>query len=388
MRQLAIVCLSALVGVGAAGCRGCSDAPRGRADIALSDPADAAPAPEPPDTAPAADAWHKVAPDGAGFTAEFPEPPEHLVQTLSSATGIEAELNQYKLAEELTGRMMMVSYNPLVGQLVDFGDPDAALARLVADQKSGPRRTLVSERALTLDGHKGHELIMISEDLGNDKMRITWGVFIVGYRLYQLMATANDDASQARADRFLDAFRFTPDAAGPQADAAKRDLWQKHESEAGDFTVTLPAKPELEVTAAETPWGRREVRRLTVLSAFPPALYTLTVIPLAPSEQKLSLTESLGAWEALTLKGRGDVTLALKQRAAVVIAGHTARVLEVTATRPDGDVSARFLGLPFGDRFFELGFLPLDARAGALEASRFFDGFTPHVAAEPPGAPQ
>jgi hypothetical protein len=329
-----------------------------------------------------------VAPEGAGFSAEFPEAPEHVVQTLSSATGIEAELNQYKVAEELTGRMMIVSYNPLVGQLAGLGDPDAALARMVADQKSGPRRTLVSERALTRDGHKGHELVMISADLGNDKMRITWRVFIVGYRLYQLMATANDDASQARVDRFLGAFRFTPDAAGPQVDAANRDLWQKYESEAGDFTATLPAKPKREATAAETPWGRREVRRLTASSAFPPAEYTVTVVPLAPRERKLSLTESLGAWEAFTLRGRGDVTFTLKQRAAVVIAGHTARVLEVTATRPDGDVNARLLGLPFGDRFFELASLPLDARAGSLDASRFFDGFTPGAPPAPPVAPQ
>jgi len=376
LRHVALACLVALISVATSGCKGCSDPPRpGVPDVEPSSSGDAAATPA--DTARPEDAWRRVSPEGAGFSVEFPGEPEHVTQTVTSGSGVEANLEQYKIVEELTGRMMMVSYNPLVGQLVDFGDTDSALKSLVEDQKGGPRRKLISERALEQDGYKGYELVMTSEDFGSTKMRVTWRVFIVGYRLYQVLATANDAGAEAQAERFLSSFRFTEAAKGPGAAAEKKDLWRKHDAADGTFRATLPAAPDVKVAPTETPWGEREVRTLTTLSAFPPALYTVAVIPLETAEQELSLAKSLGAWEEFTLKGRGEVALTLVRRQAVVIAGHTARVLEVTARRESGEVTARFMGLPFGDRFYELGFLPLDEGAGSTEASRFFDGFVP-----------
>ncbi|TNF26943.1 MAG: hypothetical protein EP329_20360 [Deltaproteobacteria bacterium] len=383
MRHVALACLVALLALGGAGCKGGSDPPRvGGSDVTQApvDTAAQAAAPD-ADSAVKVATWRRVAPAGAGFSVEFPGAPEHETETVTSAAGVEAALDQYTVVDELTGRMVMVSYNPLVGQLVDFGDPDAALASLVADQKAGPRREVLSERAVVQDGYKGHELVMTSEDFGTTRMRVTWRVFIVGYRLYQLLATADDEAGQARVDRFLGSFRFTDAAAGPEAEAAKKDLWRSHDATDGSFRAALPGAPTVEVVPLETAWGRREARTLTTLSAFPPAIYTIAVIPLEQAERERPLPKLLAAWEAFTLRGRGDVTLDLRQRAAVVVAGHTARVLEVTARRADGEVAARFMGLPYGDRFYELGFLPLDARAGSTEASRFFDGFAPRPAA-------
>ena len=313
----------------------------------------------------------------------FPGEPVDEVQRVTSAGGVEVDLRQLRLAEELSAKMLMVTDNALVGPLADAAPADA-LAELVRGQRQGPRRTLVSERALERDGFPGHELVMRSEDLGSDKVEITWRVFIARGRLYQLMATASDEASRARVARFLESFRFTAlPAGGPAAGAGGRDAWAAHAAAEGDFEAAWPTAPTRKAEARESAWGRRGVVAYEAVGAFPPALYTVVVVPLAPDERGRPLSELLGAWEALTLRGGGGGPLTLEERGAVPLAGRTARALRVSARHGEGSVTARYLGLVYDDRFYELGFLPLDERAGAVEAARFFGGFSVRAGAAP-----
>lgn len=329
----------------------------------------------PPSEEDVEDAWIELAPEGAGFTVETPVALDHEIEVVTTPTGVAAEVHQYTTSGERSAERLAVVVSPLFLRAPDARDARSALEQL-ASVESGAGGRALAARDLLLDGFPGKELVTeLDEDAGGGVA--TWRIYVAGRRLFQVVAIANNDAQAERAERFVGSFRLTPDAAeGAEDPSLPRDLWRPFTSPEGDFTVQLPVNSALRREAASTPWGRREVGTLSAVGAGPGAVYTVVVTPLTEAEAASSVGALLEAWQAHVLTAQAK-PLELERRLTVSVGGRSGRVLEVKSTQPDHDASARYLGVAIGERFYELGFMPLDDAAGPREASRFFDSFRP-----------
>lgn len=137
-----------------------------------------------------------------GFAAAFPKAPAESTQRVKAATG------------ELKVRLYVAEGQGDVSYVVSWTDLPAKEARKGTEQKrldfaqggavSSSRGKLRSSTKRDLDGHPGRELII--DGPGESSVRVR--LYVVGRRLYQVMAVGMGAAASRQALHFLDSFRL------------------------------------------------------------------------------------------------------------------------------------------------------------------------------------
>jgi len=219
--------------------------------------------------------WVVLAPADRGFRVELPSEPTLVTKTITSPSGIAAPLMQWNASDEVLGTYFVVAVAPLVQQLVDHGDTSLALDRTLASVGQQPGMRLDASRTITLDDALGRAGdITISAD-GNEvhgEVRI----YMVDYRMLQVMGVWSDEGGHTQVSKFLASLVLVP---APKE--APLDLWRTVAAP-GELDVLMPGAGD------RSQWrrGATDVDSVTLLSAFPPALYTLNSWLLSEAERR------------------------------------------------------------------------------------------------------
>jgi hypothetical protein len=149
--------------------------------------------------------WVAVAPEDGSFRAEIPGPARKVEHSLDTPVGpapVEIWLNQDG------ERAFMVGYTEYPEKVRGVASPEELLdsARDGAVAQVAGKLLIDEPREL---GELRGKRIAIDADGG--RVRVRGDLFVVGRRLYQVLATtAPEDTDSAEVTRFLDSFRLLP----------------------------------------------------------------------------------------------------------------------------------------------------------------------------------
>lgn len=168
--------------------------------------------PEPPP----AESWLEVGAED-GFTARLPGAPAEKAQQVLSPFG---PLPSHSWIHQDTRRAFSIAWTDypadVKGRMSDAQLLDAA--RDAAVRKSAGR--LAAEERIELGGHPGR---LLRIDAAGGTALVQGRLYVVGLRLYQLMATTLPDAGDApEVATFLDSFALRPDAPAVSAASPPR----------------------------------------------------------------------------------------------------------------------------------------------------------------------
>jgi hypothetical protein len=149
--------------------------------------------------------WETVTADDGSFRAELPGPPERVRRSLDTPAGpapIEIWLRQDGESAFMVG---YTEYPERVRAVVDE-DELLASARDGAVAQVGGRLLIDEPRE-----HGGARGKRIAIDADGGRVRVRGDLFVVGRRLYQVLATTEPEATDsAEVERFLASFRLLP----------------------------------------------------------------------------------------------------------------------------------------------------------------------------------
>jgi hypothetical protein len=152
----------------------------------------------------AADDWQVVSSGPGRFRVRMPGYPTTLPGTLVRP-GMGANGFGYAFATPEAG--FRVSYENYDADSLRDLSPGEILNQAKEDALSEVNTTLLSEKDISFQGHRGKEIIF--ERPRNERRTCTYRFYLVDRRLYTLGATYRDEASKQKyAARFLDSFEL------------------------------------------------------------------------------------------------------------------------------------------------------------------------------------
>lgn len=146
--------------------------------------------------------WKVYTYKNGGFAAAFPKMPTESTQRVKSATG---ELKVHLYVAEGSGEVSyVVSWTDLPAKEARKGTEQKRLDFAQGGAVSSSRGKLRSSTKRTIDGHPGRELII--DGPGESSVRVR--LYVVGRRLFQVLAVGPGSAASRQALHFLDSFRL------------------------------------------------------------------------------------------------------------------------------------------------------------------------------------
>lgn len=131
----------------------------------------------------AADKWKTHTSEAGGFTFSMPGTPTETKQTYDTDAGpVEAIL--YMLEKDGGNVAYLAGFNDFDPKLVAGNDPQDMLDGARDGAVKNVQGKLVDEKKITLDGHPGRELKVITKS-GDDEMLVFARVYLVKNRLIQ-----------------------------------------------------------------------------------------------------------------------------------------------------------------------------------------------------------
>jgi hypothetical protein len=151
-----------------------------------------------------ADSWSAVAPDGAGFRALLPGPPDYRRSSGFTPAGRIVE-HLYRL--EADGASFWITWSELPRLALWFAARDGIFENVRRDFLGRGEVRELSFGEAALGEHAGHELRYSSaERSGRGRLQ----VYLVGRRLFVFDATAWTSGGDAEVERFFDSLRLDP----------------------------------------------------------------------------------------------------------------------------------------------------------------------------------
>lgn len=320
--------------------------------------------------------WVVLAPEERGFYVELPSEPSFELKPVTGPTGINGTLWQWNASDTVAGTTFVIAVAPLVQQLVDHGDLDLALDRTMATIGRQPAMTMTETRKITKDDIAGREADVVVSAQG-DERHAKVQLFLAHYRMYNIIGMWADDAGKTQVEKFFGSFRFV--AAAPEVPL---DLWRTSTAPYDQVDVALPGRPDRSSWQRQTSDGPVDVESLTLLSSFPPALYTLNVSPLPEAvradQSKAAHAKLLDRWAA----GLAPKPKKIKEY----------KTFAATARMALGEKHG-WLGFVHGEHFYEMVWQTLTSGKPVSlepppELTRWFDSPRVHPATAPSkGAP-
>ena len=146
-------------------------------------------------------AWKEFKSTKGQFSLQVPGTPKEQKETVKTQAG-DIDLHLFLLEQKEIA--YMVGYSDYPEPLIKQAEPEAILDGARNGAVSNVNGKLLSERAVSLEGHKGRE-IKVKTEKGVIKARI----FLVEARLYQLMTvTAKEKTFAENTKRFFDSFKL------------------------------------------------------------------------------------------------------------------------------------------------------------------------------------
>ena len=209
---------------------------------------------------PEGDSWQTYTSTEGRFSASFPGEPSESNQTANTELG---EIVNYFVKHENGSTQYMVSYADYPNEAMSGSDPKEVLADSFSKtfESSPDTNKVVSKSEITIEGYPAIEG-EIEYTSGN---YVWYRQFLVGDRMYQLLATAltaDKDELADEAEKFHESFKLTGtgssgDNATPTTGASlgMPEGWQEFTSSAGKFTVLMPGEPTESESTSQTAIG-------------------------------------------------------------------------------------------------------------------------------------
>ena len=169
-------------------------------------------APSVPPTETPLPAWPEFTSEAAGFVVKRPSTPTEQVQTVPSEAG---DINLYIYMVEDDNAALGVMYNELPEMITSAADDEMIQVMLDSGRDGAMANSggvLVSEEAITIDGHPGRHIVFeMSEDLFPGGGEGVARLYYVDGNLYQVILIGEKGAySSEEIAMFLDSFQLLP----------------------------------------------------------------------------------------------------------------------------------------------------------------------------------
>ncbi|OPY04503.1 MAG: hypothetical protein A4E67_02350 [Syntrophaceae bacterium PtaB.Bin038] len=140
-----------------------------------------------------------------GFSVSMPGTPVERRQAYQTQAG-PVEAHFFTVEADRGSLVYMVVYGDYPEALMATGDREMLLDAARDGAVGNIQGTLLSERAVSIGGHPGRELQVLSSD---GRLALKMRIYLVNNRQYQVVAvTPKETRSTADRDRFLDSFRL------------------------------------------------------------------------------------------------------------------------------------------------------------------------------------
>jgi len=150
--------------------------------------------------------WKDFHSKEGGFSVSMPGTPVEKRQAFHTQAG-PVEARFFTVEADRGSMVYMVVYGDYPEALMVTGDREMLLDAARDGAVGNIQGRLVSERALSLGGHPGRELQVLSSD---GRLALRMRIYLVNSRQYQVVAVAPKELrSTEDRDRFLDSFRLT-----------------------------------------------------------------------------------------------------------------------------------------------------------------------------------
>ena len=150
--------------------------------------------------------WKDFQSKEGGFSVSMPGTPTEKRQAFHTQAG-PVEAHFFTVEADRGGTVYMVVYGDYPEALMASGDREMLLDAARDGAVGNIRGTLLGERAVSLGGHPGRELQVLSSD---GRLALQIRIYLANNRQYQVVAvTPKETRSTADRDRFFDSFRLT-----------------------------------------------------------------------------------------------------------------------------------------------------------------------------------
>ncbi len=130
-------------------------------------------------------------------------------QNVQSVDTMAGKIDQHTFLSTIGKITYMVAYSDYPQDVVKK-DPQKVLDLAESGAVTNVNGVLLKSTKITLDNNPGYEMLIESADQNNQKMTTKIHMFLVGVRLYQVLAIANTgDADFTVIDPFLQSFKVT-----------------------------------------------------------------------------------------------------------------------------------------------------------------------------------
>jgi hypothetical protein len=147
-----------------------------------------------------------------GFTVSLPGKPEQSTSTTTTELG-DVELHQFLARRPNDKETYVLIYCDLPAEMVKDADPEKLLDRSRDGGVASIHGKVAKEDKVKLDGNPGRGLEV--DALGGTRL---WRLYLVGGRLYQLLATSDGGRPSAdRANTFFSSFELAKEPAAGTA---------------------------------------------------------------------------------------------------------------------------------------------------------------------------
>ncbi len=149
--------------------------------------------------------WKDFHSKEGGFSVTMPGTPVEKRQAFHTQAG-PVEAHFFTVEADRGSLVYMVVYGDYPEALMAAGDKEMLLDAARNGAVGNIQGTLVSERTVSLGGHPGRELQVLSAD---GRLALRMRIYLVNSRQYQVVAvTPKETRSTEDRDRFLDSFRI------------------------------------------------------------------------------------------------------------------------------------------------------------------------------------
>lgn len=140
-----------------------------------------------------------------GFSIMMPGDPKNQTQEVPTAAG---NVTTSMFVSEFADQAYFVAYADFPEALVGMADPQTLLQGGRDSAMQSMDATIVSEQAITIDGHPGRE-VLATASIGGVDATVKARFYLVKNRLYQLwVAGAKDKLAEVDMDAFLQSFKL------------------------------------------------------------------------------------------------------------------------------------------------------------------------------------
>jgi hypothetical protein len=150
--------------------------------------------------------WKDFHSKEGGFSVSMPGTPVEKRQAFHTQAG-PVDAHFFTVEADRGSLVYMVVYGDYPEALMAAGDKEMLLDAARSGAVGNIQGTLLSERTVSLGGHPGRELQVLSAD---GRLALRMRIYLVNSRQYQVVAvTPKETRSTEDRDRFLDSFRIT-----------------------------------------------------------------------------------------------------------------------------------------------------------------------------------